>query len=485
MATTVTQEIFLARAGSIWEGRWDYSKTNYEKSNGRVVITCPEHGDFEQIAASHLRKSVGCARCASSGSKYTTSDFISRSKEVWGDRWDYSQTTYTNRRTHVKVSCPTHGEFTQLPDYHWLGKVGCPQCSGRSRSIEDYIPKFKEVWGERWDYSKTVYLGGSTKASFLCPLHGEFTQLLWDHSVGFVGCTGCSSVGTSNYEGQVADFIKSLGIQIQRSRRDLLGTTRMELDVFVPEKGVAFEFNGLYYHSEKFKDSDYHHTKFKLAEGAGIKLIQIWEDDWRDQQEIVKNHIQQVLEVSTLLKIPARKTEIFTPSSARAKEFFNAYHIQGFIGASVYLGLSYEGTVVALAAFKRQGQGYLLTRYATSANVQGGHSKLVSHFERNYDYTHLTTFADLTFGSGNLYKKTGWVEDKFMSPDYSYIEKGKRRHKFGYRLKRFREDPALKYEEGMTERELAKLNGLLRVHDAGKIRFIKPHPNSTDTIKKN
>ena len=75
-----------------------------------------------------------------------------------------------------------------------------------------------------------------------------------------------------------------------------------------------------------------------------------------------------------------------------------------------------------------------------------------------------------------MYRVTGWVEDSLLKPDYMYVVRGERKHKFGYRLKRFREDSTLQYQEGMTERELAQLNNLLRVYDAGKIRFIKPHP---------
>ena len=84
------------------------------------------------------------------------------------------------------------------------------------------------------------------------------------------------------------------------------------------------------------------------------------------------------------------------------------------------------------------------------------------------------TLADITLGSGGLYKTTGWVEDKLLRPDYSYVIRNSRVHKFNYRVQRFKTDSGLLFEEGMTESELAELNNLIRVYDAGKIRFKRP-----------
>ena len=106
-------------------------------------------------------------------------------------------------------------------------------------------------------------------------------------------------------------------------------------------------------------------------------------------------------------------------------------------------------------------------------NVQGGHSRIVSYFEKTYNPESLCTFADLTFSDGGLYRNTGWREDKLLPPDYSYLRSGVRQHKFSYRITRFRNDPSLEFVEGATERELAAMNNLLRVYDAGKIRFTR------------
>ena len=126
-----------------------------------------------------------------------------------------------------------------------------------------------------------------------------------------------------------------------------------------------------------------------------------------------------------------------------------------------------------MLTFKRNGATYTLSRYATSISVVGGHSKLIKAFENTHPGGRLITFADITFGVGDLYTTTGWSKDKVIPPDYYYIVDGRRVHKFNYRLTRFKEDPDLEYVAGKSEREMAALNNLPRIWDAGKIRFVK------------
>lgn len=477
----ISTKEFIRKSKAVWgEDAFTYEHAVYTKSHGKVTITCVKHGDFEQVAKTHLLGANGCPHCAPTAG-YTQEVFLSKVREKWGDRWDLSKIDYNGTYVPVILGCPEHGEFTQIPNSLLNGRNGCPQCNGKGITLEDKMGKMVEVWGDRWDYSNTKYLPNDTKIDITCRQHGPFKQLLHDHIRGFVGCPSCQSVQTSKSELEVVEFVKSLGFDdtIQRAT-GLLPSTRQELDVYVPSKKIAFEYNGCYYHSDKFRAQGYHYDKWLAAKQSGIRLLQIWEDDWILRNDIVREHICQVLGVSDLPKVFARKTEVVMVPSPAAKEFFNRYHIQGAASGSYYVGLSYGGEVVALAAFRKQGEDYVLSRYATSANVVGGHSKIVSWFEKNVSYRNLITFADLTFSEGDLYRSTGWNEDKLLKPDYSYLVDNVRQHKFGYRINRFKSDPKLRYVEGMTEKELADLNGLLRVYDAGKIRFVKPHPDNAE-----
>lgn len=538
-----TPETFLEAVKDRQPKRWDYTKTKFVNVMTHVTVTCPAHGDFTQEAASLLKGYVGCSSC--SGIVKTSEDFVREVRDIWGDRWDLSQTIYVNATTRVSLNCREHGEFHQFPSAVTSKKIGCKPCAARVRKAskqKEFIRRAQSIHADRWRYTEVRYDDSRTKVTITCPQHGNFqqlpsehlrptptpcpncraeeqrvvrqekflelledtypdktheglqysdshtaiqlrceehgtyTQLPYDYLRGHLGCTRCNRK-SSRAEEHLLQFVSSLGLEPESHKRGLLGNTNQEIDIYIPSAQVGLEFNGVYYHSELFMEKDYHFRKYQAAKDAGIRLIQIWEDDWLNRPEVVKEHIRQVTGTSQLPKVSARTTTIVKVSPSDAESFLNKYHIQGAVKGAFYLGLKGSEDLVALAAFRWQGDELHLVRYATSASVRGGHSKLVTHVERNFSYQNLTTFADLTFSNGNLYRQTGWVEGETLPPDYTYLRSGKRYHKFNYRLKRFREDPTLTFEEGLTEAQLAKKNKLWRVYDAGKIRFTKNHPD--------
>lgn len=106
-------------------------------------------------------------------------------------------------------------------------------------------------------------------------------------------------------------------------------------------------------------------------------------------------------------------------------------------------------------------------------SVIGGFTKLLKHVEKTYSPESVITFSDNCVSDGGLYEKNGFVAVKELAPDYKYVVRGERVHKFRYRLKRFKNDGSLVFEEGRSERELAELNGLARIWDAGKTKWEK------------
>jgi hypothetical protein len=264
------------------------------------------------------------------------------------------------------------------------------------------------------------------------------------------------------------EFVKSLNIEyVHRYRID-----GMEADIYIPSKRIAIEYNRLYWHSELYKDRNYHYKKYKHFADKGIQLIQIWEDEWRDRQETVKKLIKAKLGLISD-KVFARKCTVV---KQKCQDFFDKNHIQGAVRNTESYSLVYDNEVVAAMAFRiREDDVWELVRYATSKSVVGGASKLLKAFERDYPKVKIVSFADFCVSNGDMYYKLGFDEDKVLKPDYRYFFSGKnkRMHKFKFRLIKFKNDTNLLYEENKTEHELAKMNNLLRVFDAGKIRFVK------------
>ncbi len=171
MKRKFTTEQFIQKAKEIHGDKYDYSKTEYVTMEKKILIICPEHGEFWQRPHLHLSHS-NCPKCAAyfkkRNKKLTTEEFIKKAKLVHGDKYDYSLVDYKDVKTKIKIICPIHGEFQQRP-YSHLSSSGCFECSnkykGQSKKLttEEFIRRSKDAHGNRYDYSKTEYVDSTKK----------------------------------------------------------------------------------------------------------------------------------------------------------------------------------------------------------------------------------------------------------------------------------------------------------------------------------
>ena len=124
----------------------------------------------------------------------TTPQFVEEAQRVHGEKFDYSEVEYVNTHTPVKIKCRQCGVvFMQEPASHLAG-CGCPKCSkkktDRKMSQETFITRARNVHGDKYDYSKTVYQDMRSKILIVCPRHGEFWQRAQSHILGN-GCPEC------------------------------------------------------------------------------------------------------------------------------------------------------------------------------------------------------------------------------------------------------------------------------------------------------
>lgn len=132
----------------------------------------------------------------------TTEEFIKEAKEVHGDRYDYSLVDYKGDRKKVVIKCSIHGEFEKSPS-NLLRGSGCGKCAGYNRNNDDIIRDFKNIHGDRYDYSLVEYIKSYLKVSIICKEHGVFKQGPSSHLLG-KGCPICA--GNVNYGGK--EFIE-------------------------------------------------------------------------------------------------------------------------------------------------------------------------------------------------------------------------------------------------------------------------------------
>ena len=122
--------------------------------------------------------------------KVTTQDFISRAREVHGDRYDYSKLVYVSATTPITIICPEHGEFQQRPVNHTMGR-GCRDCAGnKPLTVSKFIERANATHHNRYDYSQVAFEGVENKVTIICPEHGPFEQRIMVHLKGF-NCPKC------------------------------------------------------------------------------------------------------------------------------------------------------------------------------------------------------------------------------------------------------------------------------------------------------
>lgn len=130
----------------------------------------------------------------------TTKDFIIKSQNLFGDKYNYEKTHYVNKNTKVTITCPIHGDWEQSPESHYKS-TGCPKCARESKykdrvtkCAEEFIDKAKLVHGNKYNYSKTLYKSARENVTIICPEHGEFTQRAHAHLAG-QNCPACGRIG--------------------------------------------------------------------------------------------------------------------------------------------------------------------------------------------------------------------------------------------------------------------------------------------------
>lgn len=485
------KEGFVKRAREVHGDRYSYTESIYKNNNSRVDILCKEHGEFSQVAYSHLQ-GRGCPKCSIETKKIKLSknkkDFIKDIEKVHGDIYGYDTLKYKNNKTKVELTCPVHGPTLIHPSALLRGAC-CPKCSYKERGErgrikpKDYFNLVKGVHNNKYSYDENSYTLMVNRIKVFCSIHGEFNPLASMHFYQATGCPKCANESsTSKGEQEVLSFLSNREDFVINSDRTILDNK--ELDIVIPGKKVAIEYNGLYWHSDKVVHKDYHSQKTLEAGSKGYQLIHIFEDEWENKPEIVKSRLLNILGKTTN-KIYARKCEIKEVPTKEATDFLDKNHIQGRLGASVKIGLYYENSLVSLMTFgkfrknlgREHEEGcYELLRFCNllDTTVVGGASKLLKYFEKVFTPKKIISYADRRWSQGNLYKALGFDLVSQSKPNYFYFlsqSKG-REPRFKYRKSVLVKQG---FDQNKTEKQIMEERGYSRIYDCGTLLFEKTH----------
>jgi len=296
-------------------------------------------------------------------------------------------------------------------------------------------------------------------------------------------CYPFQDVGTSGAEKEIVDYIKSITTELVLENTNKILPSGKELDIYIPSKKLAIEFDGLYWHSELAgKNKLYHLQKTEECESEGIQLFHIFEDEWKSKKEIVQRKLQSKL-IQTK-QLGARKLTIAPIPCAQKNEFLEKYHIQGGDLASIRYGGFYNNELVAVATFGKMRMAlgskschkdtFELIRFATSIPVVGALSKMINVFKNEYHPKKIISYADRRYSciNKNIYTAVGMILSHASPPNYWYFRNGyyNRSHRFGFR-KQILKKRLPTFDPTLTEWQNMQHNGFNRIWDCGNLKY--------------
>lgn len=314
-----------------------------------------------------------------------------------------------------------------------------------------------------FEIDKNVFVQRSSQSIVICPIK---SPLMGNASLA---------------ETELLDYIKSIyDGEIEIGDRSIISP--LELDIVIPDKHIAIEFNGVFWHSD-FNPrmcKTYHRDKSLKCRDKGYQLLHIWEDDWYNRKDIIKDYIKSKLGLCSK-RIYARKCHVREIDAHTARLFVDSNHIQGYSNATYKIGLFYDDVLVSvmlvgklrdMMGSKPKDGHYEIYRVVSceDTEVVGGFSKMLKYFERTYNPECIITYGDLCYTLGNVYLKCGFTDEGLSSPCYSWQINGVRYHRSNFmkcKLEECRKDPSLTEDQAMRSRHAYK------VWDAGKIKFVK------------
>ena len=312
--------------------------------------------------------------------------------------------------------------------------------------------------------------------------YNTFTHVLFGDSVNNDITEYQESTATPDVKKDISAYRDDVFDSIKLNDKIKFDTTVLknneQLDLFMPSKKIAVDFDGVYTNSElNVKGKHYHLGRTKQCSSSGVQLLHIFETEWVEKNAIVKSIINAKLGVFEK-RIFARKCDVRQLESSVKNSFLDKNHLQGSDKSSIKLGLFFNNELVSVMTFGvsryNKKYQYEIHRFCNKLNHQiiGGASKLLNAFHKSHNPTSIITYSDMRYSDGKFYEKLGFTKTGVSNPNYFYFKNSLKlmsrvqfqKHKLHEKLDIF--------DESLTEWDNMKINGYDRIWDCGNIIYV-------------
>jgi hypothetical protein len=480
----LTQEEAVSRIHTKFP-QLDLSEFVYVNGNTPSFVTCPEYGRYE-ISFKDLM------RLDKPRNRIDTPMLLSKFKHIYGEevfnRYDFSKVEYVHMKHPITIICPTHGEFQSDPFGMLFRKsrTPCKQCNIENRVAEQWDTKESFIRKVLIKYGDDcpdifdddfVYLGSKVKTWFKCknPEHPRYKKRPGDYLNNSQRCTECTNGQISNAEREVVAYCREISTDYPVVTQQVFKTSKSHYrpDIYLPEAKIVIDYHGLIWHSSKYDRGSEMKDRALHFRDLGLTYLQIMEDEWLENQDLVKNviSIKSGLYISSVNADDCR-IGVFNPYDL--DEFLEENHTLGPVDEFlVAYGLQHEDDIVAALVIKHaptEGchKSFEVLRYATSTKVHGGFKVLMDEFIAKVSPDRVIGRYDLRWGIGSIYSDYGFTQVGIDRPISFWIRYQKR-----YTVNEMIHEILPKYgiiAEDMSEEELcnaAENAGYFHVQDAG------------------
>jgi hypothetical protein len=231
----------------------------------------------------------------------------------------------------------------------------------------------------------------------------------------------------NNKENEVFQYLKQVYNDEEILQNNSTILNGKEIDFYISNLKLGFEFNGNYWHSELYKERNYHQEKSLLAQEKKINLVHIWEWEWNIKQEIIKSLIKSKLGIFEK-KIGARQCQIKKLDYKTYASFCNENHLQGACAARIKLGLFYKDELIQVISFgsprfSLQYEWEIIRECSKLGYcIIGGKEKLWKYFVKNYHPNSVISYCDFSKFNGNSYLKLGFKKERLNKPGFWWVD---------------------------------------------------------------
>ena len=260
--------------------------------------------------------------------------------------------------------------------------------------------------------------------------------------------------GPSNAEQELFDFVATFVDDAEQSNRIIL--KGKELDIYIPSKSLAIEYNGLYYHSDKFKGKNYHLNKTKNCNKQGIGLIHIFEDEWLNKKNVVKAKIKKYLGLSK--RADSEKFSIKNVDKIEKTNFVKKNSLYKNTESDIDIGLYDNNKLIYLLSLKKEQNNYSIVTDCEDKDftVEKAFIKLLDHTSKKYGIGSFIYTHNLNWPVEGKIKHSGFYKKYITEPEFTYVTKSNPKNRY-------------------VSKKAIKNKTVHKIYDCGTIKFEKEY----------